>query len=118
MIQQKVWGTTSPLIRRQNFEVHRIVIDSGGYCSKHYHEAKSNAFYVECGELLIHVWNEDSDTQDTTRLRAGDMTTVPPKKLHQFEAVADTVCYEIYWTQISEDIIRKTYGGFNGNNRR
>ena len=44
-------------------------------------------------------------------LRAGDMTTVAPKKLHQFEAVEDTVCYEIYWTEISEDIVRKSFGG-------
>jgi mannose-6-phosphate isomerase-like protein (cupin superfamily) len=114
MTQTKAWGQTTQLIRRECFEVHRIVIEAGGYCSRHHHNAKYNSFYVESGELNIHIFNDDSKLEDVTRLRAGDMTSVPPGKQHMFEATEKTVAYEIYWTEISDDIVRQSYGGIRG----
>ena len=114
MTQSKAWGQTTQLIRRENFEVHRIVIEAGGYCSKHYHNAKYNSFYVESGQLDIHVYNEDSELEDVTRLGPGDMTSVSPGRLHMFEAMEKTIAYEIYWAEISDDIVRQSYGGIRG----
>jgi hypothetical protein len=42
------------------------------------------------------------------------MSVVKPKEYHLFEALEDTIAYEIYWTELSQnDIIRETSGGLN-----
>mgnify|MGYP000713293983 FL=1 len=40
----KVWGKTANIFSNPNFEVHRIEVNKGGYCSKHKHKYKFNAF--------------------------------------------------------------------------
>ncbi len=110
--QGKVWGTTQPLFNKNNVEIHRIETDKGGYCSKHKHQYKYNCFYVEKGKLKITAWKNDYNLVDITILSTGEATTVPPGEYHVFEALEDSVCYEIYWVEISEsDIIREDHGG-------
>jgi dTDP-4-dehydrorhamnose 3,5-epimerase-like enzyme len=42
----------------------------------------------------------------------GDMTIVKPGLFHSFEALEDTVCFEIYWTELDHsDIQRENIGG-------
>ena len=57
----KVWGKTANIFSNPNFEVHRIEVNKGGYCSKHKHKYKFNAFYVESGELDIIIYKNDYD---------------------------------------------------------
>jgi quercetin dioxygenase-like cupin family protein len=110
MLQGKVWGQTAELFNKNNVEIHRISINAGGYCSEHKHEGKFNAFFVESGTVDISVW-ADEDRPDSTRLSAGDYMVVPPGKFHKFEASTYAVVYEIYWVELTEDIVRRTEGG-------
>lgn len=111
-IQGKVWGSTSELFNKNNVEIHRIEANKGGYCSVHKHEHKYNLFFVEKGELLVKVWKNDYNLIDDTFIQTGEMTIVKPGEFHQFEALEDTIAYEIYWTEISsDDIVRKNCGG-------
>ena len=111
--QGKVWGETRPLFNKNNVEIHRIETKKGGYCSKHKHEFKYNSFYVERGKLEITAWKNDYDLVDKTILVDGEATTVPPGEYHTFKALEDSVCYEIYWVEISDkDIVRENSGGF------
>ena len=113
-IQGKVWGHTQPLFLKNNVEIHRIEAKQGGYCSKHKHEHKYNAFFVERGQLKITIWKNDYDLVDETIISDQQMSTVKPCEYHMFEAMEDTVAYEIYWTEISpDDIIRENAGGNN-----
>jgi quercetin dioxygenase-like cupin family protein len=106
----KIWGKTEALFGHNNVEIHRIEIDAGGYCSKHYHKNKWNMFFVESGELEVIVWN--GDVQDSTILNAGESSAVPPGDFHQFRAVTDVIAFEVYWTQLNaNDIVRETVGG-------
>jgi len=110
--QGKVWGQTQPLFNKNNVEIHRIETNKGGYCSKHKHEFKHNCFYVEKGKLKITAWKNDYDLVDVTILTDGEATTVPPREYHTFEALEDSVCYEIYWVELSDkDIVREDCGG-------
>ena len=110
MIEGKVWGTTQCIHKNQLFEIHRIYAKSGGYCSEHYHDIKYNMFYIESGEMKISVFN--GDLVDVTVIKDGMSTIVPPNVWHMFEALKDTVAYEIYWTELpAVDIIRRTIGG-------
>ena len=89
-VQGKVWGETRSLFCKNNVEIHRIEVKAGGFCSKHKHEHKHNAFYVESGCLRITAWKNDYDLVDETTVRAGQLTTCPPKEYHSFHALEDT----------------------------
>ena len=107
----KVWGKTELLLANGVLEFHRIEAKGGGVCSKHAHEFKWNGFFVESGKLLIRIWQKDYDLCDETILEAGDFTTVKPGLYHQFEAMVDTVAFELYWAEFNHsDIIRETVG--------
>jgi len=108
----KVWGQTFEVFCKNNVEIHRIEIKNGGYCSKHKHASKFNAFYVESGSMEIHKYKNEYALVDVTLLGKGDYTVCPPNEYHLFKAVEDTIAFEIYWVEISkEDIVRENHGG-------
>jgi quercetin dioxygenase-like cupin family protein len=112
MMFNKVWGSTKCLFKNENFEVHRIVIKKGGYCSCHKHEYKHNIFYVEYGHLEVEVWKNEYELIDITTLTDGSITDIKPGEFHRFKALQDTLAFEIYYPEpISGDIIRKDHGG-------
>ena len=111
-IQGKVWGKTQPIFFKNNVEIHRIETNKGGFCSKHKHEHKYNAFLVESGKLKITTWKNDYDLIDETIVEAGQITTCKPQEYHMFEALEDSVAFEIYWVELLEkDIVRENHGG-------
>lgn len=109
----KVWGSTKLLMQHPSFEIHRIETKAGGFCSKHLHQHRYNAFFVESGSLLIRVWKNDYDLVDETVVNAGEICTVAPNEYHQFECLEDAVAFEIYYPpEISgADIVRESVGG-------
>lgn len=109
----KVWGQTEAIFVNSALEFHRIEARADAFCSKHQHKHKWNGFYVESGKLLIRVWKNDYDLIDETVLEAGDFTAVAPGEYHQFQALADTVAFELYWAAglNPDDIQRDTVGG-------
>ena len=47
-----------------------------------------------------------------TVISTNQITTCPPQEYHMFEALEDSIVYEIYWVELSEkDIIRENVGG-------
>jgi len=112
MIQGKVWGYTQEIIKGSSFEVHRIEIDKGGFCSMHKHIHKNNMFFVESGFITVEVKKKDYKLTDKTNLEMGEMMTVKAGEFHRFKAAKDSVVYEIYWIDdITDDIVRKKVGG-------
>jgi quercetin dioxygenase-like cupin family protein len=111
VIQGKIWGHTQDIFNKNNVEIHRIEINKGGYCSKHKHMHKYNAFFIEKGSLKINVWKKDYDLCDETIVSNTQMTVVNPSEEHMFEALEDTIAYEIYWVELTNDIIRSNHGG-------
>jgi mannose-6-phosphate isomerase-like protein (cupin superfamily) len=112
MINGKVWGQTELLESNGSLELHRIEIDPGGICSKHRHNHKWNGFFVEKGDLEIRVWKKDYDLVDTTILRSGQYTKVPPGEFHQFEALSRCIVFELYWTEFNPNDIERESVGF------
>lgn len=111
MIEGKVWGKTELIEANSSLEFHRIEIKAGGTCSKHKHKYKWNGFFVESGKLSIRVWKNNYDLVDETIISAGQYTRVSPGEYHQFEALEDTVAFELYWANFDhEDIERETIG--------
>lgn len=114
----KIWGITELIHANHSFEFHRIEAKSGGTCSKHKHKHKWNGFYVETGKLIVRIWKEttsllagDSTHIDETILGPGDFLMVKPTEYHQFEAIEDTIAFELYWAEFNhDDIIREDHG--------
>lgn len=115
MKQGKVWGATTQVINTPLFEAHRLEIEPNSHCSMHVHNKKWNAFLVLSGTLYIDVEKRNYNLTDTTKLKAGEMTTVAPGEYHCFRTGA-TPCeaYEFYYLDpLSADIDRKSIGGRN-----
>ena len=111
-IQGKVWGKTQDIFKNANFELHRIEAKKGGFCSKHQHKHKYNAFYIEQGKLKITVYETDYDLIDETIVSTGGLAIAKPGTYHRFEALEDTICYESYWVESNhDDIEREDVGG-------
>ena len=87
-IQGKVWGKTQDIFKNANFELHRIEVNKGGFCSKHKHIHKINAFYIEKGKLKITIHETDYKLVDETIVATGDLTIVKPGKYCQFVSPA------------------------------
>jgi len=66
--------------------------------------------------LEILVWpNDQASVPDVTVLGEGGSTSLAPGVYHQFRALADTLCIEIYEAaEVEEDIARRTEGGKGG----
>ena len=111
-IAGKIWGQTELVEANDSLEFHRIETVKGGICSKHKHDFKTNGFFLESGKLLIRVWQNDYDLVDETILNTGDYTKVKPGVYHQFEALEDSVAFELYWAPPLQhhDIVRESVG--------
>lgn len=111
MKENKVWGETALLWSGNNVEVHKIVVQDSGYCSKHKHDYKFNMFHVESGCLQIETWRENG-LVDRTIIADGESTTVSPGLFHRFTALEQTTALEVYWVELkSPDIVREDHGG-------
>ena len=57
-------------------------------------------------------FDKEYDLIDETIVTDGDLTIVKPGKYHEFEALEDTIAYEIYWVELNhDDIVRENVGG-------
>jgi quercetin dioxygenase-like cupin family protein len=102
----KDWGFTSEIFTHDNISIHRIEVVRKGTCSKHCHQYKYNKFFVESGNIIVYRWEKEKKIG--TLLQAGNTIDIAPNIYHQFEALEDSVVYEIYYTKINnEDIIRE-----------
>jgi mannose-6-phosphate isomerase-like protein (cupin superfamily) len=107
----KIWGFTSEIFNKNNVEIHRIVINKDTRCSKHKHEHKYNIFFVESGRILIKEWKNEYSLIDETDLSAGEMCSIKPGSYHEFHGLEDSIVYEIYYVELSnEDIVRENTG--------
>ena len=72
----KIWGQTELLEANGALEFHRIEFKKGYECSEHKHEFKWNGFYVEEGQMMVKVWQDEQGLVDETILNPGDYTKV------------------------------------------
>ena len=79
-IQGKVWGKTQEIFANNNFDLHRIEVNKGGFCSKHKHVHKINAFYIEKGKLKIRIQETEYNLIDETIANATDLSSTTNNK--------------------------------------
>ena len=106
----KQWGSVTELFRG-DFGVDRLIIQSGGYSSKHKHVHKNNRFYVLTGCLIVKQWLDG--LMDETVLIADQSITIPAGIYHQFLSPNGCEAIEIMWVDgmRDSDIERMSHGG-------
>ncbi len=112
MRQGKNWGYTTDVFMSQNVEVHVVEIVKGGYCSRHDHK-KVNIFHIISGKLEVKVWM-DKKLIDKTVIKKGETSAVYAGFKHQFEALEDTICLEIYHIFLEPGDINREKGSVGG----
>ena len=136
-VQQKTWGLNQTNLCDGTLQVARCDINAFGYSSVHLHEHKANKFIVHSGVLEVRVWNDPgNETIDSTvnadakhsdyltyTLCDGDTIIVPPGVVHQFYALENTICSEVYWSKNNtkvgwNDIKRFTKNGQDDSDRK
>lgn len=105
--ETKTWGLMQNLFLKNNVEICRAEVKKGKNCSKHRHKFKYNGFFVEKGKLIVRSWKNGPDSSEEAVLNAGNFTVIAPNVLHRFEALEDTVVYEIYWAELEKGDIEK-----------
>lgn len=112
--QGKIWGFTQEIFNKNNVSINRIFIKKNSFCSKHYHEHKTNIFFVESGSILVEEWKQEYNLIDKTILNQNESCIIDPKVFHKFTGLEDSIVYEIYYVELSnKDIIREDTGGLN-----
>jgi mannose-6-phosphate isomerase-like protein (cupin superfamily) len=112
-IEEKAWGTKEILNISDSGQLDFLIIQKGGYCSKHRHFQKYNLFYVITGTLKVTLFLKDGEREyiigdDCPKRKL----IVRPGTYHQFKALDEVECIEQSFVQYSvEDIQRIGEGG-------
>lgn len=112
--ENTLWGIKEIVDKTGVSQLDYLIINKGGFCSKHKHFQKYNLFYVTTGILKISLYLKNGTQVDYV---IGDdcpkrRFIVRPGTYHRFKALEDTECIEYSFVKISdEDILREDIGG-------
>ena len=88
-----------------------LEIKQGKRCSLHYHQVKTETFYLRSGRLKVRVKESaDSDAIEEFVLNPGDCMDIPIGLVHQMEALEDAELYEFSTQHFNSDSHRLVKG--------
>jgi L-fuculose-phosphate aldolase len=86
---------------------------AGWYRGGHYHDYKTEYFYVISGKLRVQLVDMDTREEKVVHLHPGQRVILYPRCAHRFTAEEDAQVIEYYDSEYDrEDDI--PYGGFSG----
>ena len=100
---EKPWGHEIIWAKAERYVGKILHIESGHVLSLQYHNKKDESIYVLSGEIILRV--QQGDTLIERRVRAGEAFHIPPKLIHQFEAVTVTDLLEASTPEL-DDVVR------------
>ena len=88
-----------------------LFLAAGKRCSWHYHELKTETFYLRSGSARV-TYGKEKDRSDAEEvlLVPGDVFHVEPLTMHQITALEDTEIYEFSTQHFDEDSHRVEKG--------
>jgi mannose-6-phosphate isomerase-like protein (cupin superfamily) len=99
----KPWGYEIIWARADKYVGKILHIEPGHVLSLQYHNKKDESIYVLSGEIILRL--QQGETLMERRVRAGEAFHIPPKQIHQFEAVVVTDLLEASTPEL-DDVIR------------
>jgi mannose-6-phosphate isomerase-like protein (cupin superfamily) len=110
-IVPKGWGREIWIANNEKYCGKILEIKKGKRCSLHYHQIKSETFFVRSGRLLVKVKeNADASVVEEFELAAGDCMDVPIGLVHQMLALEDTELFEFSTQHFDSDSHRLVKG--------
>ena len=110
---EKPWGHEIIWAKADRYVGKILHIEPGHVLSLQYHNKKDESIYVLSGEIILRLG--DGTQQAERRVRAGEAFHIPPKQVHQFEAVSVTDLLEASTPEL-DDVVRlqDRYGRVQG----
>jgi len=103
---REVWIANSPLYCGKVLEIKK-----GKRCSLHFHEIKTESFYLRSGRLRLRIKDTpETDVIDEFVLEAGECMDIPIGLVHQMEALEDAELYEFSTQHFDSDSHRLVKG--------
>lgn len=105
---KRIWGEFLEYYQSENVKVKRLIIEPSKSISMQYHEKRSEFWFIEDGEGLVHAFDEHENSK---AVKKHDIVNINPKQWHKLENVGTDNLYviEIQYGEkcIEEDIIRR-----------
>jgi mannose-6-phosphate isomerase len=99
----KPWGYELIWARTDRYVGKILHVKAGHVLSLQYHNFKDETMHVLAGELILRTGS--GDTQTTRSFKAGETVHIPPKLIHQIEAVVDSDVLEASTPEL-DDLVR------------
>ena len=99
----KPWGYEIIWAKADRYVGKILHIEPGHVLSLQYHNKKDESIYVLSGEIILRI--QHGETLIERRARAGEAFHIPPKQIHQFEAVVVTDLLEASTPEL-DDVVR------------
>ena len=100
---EKPWGHELIWAKADRYVGKILHIEPGHVLSLQYHNKKDESIYVLSGEIMLRI--QQGETLIERRVRAGEAFHIPPKQIHQFEAVVVTDLLEASTPEL-DDVVR------------
>jgi len=102
----KPWGYELIWARTDRYVGKILHVNAGHTLSLQYHSLKDETMHVLRGELILRLQHQGGPLQER-RLGAGESVHIPPRLIHQIEAVTDTDVLEASTPEL-DDLVRLT----------
>jgi len=107
----KGWGREVWIANNELYCGKILEIKKGKKCSLHFHELKTESFFLRCGRIRMLIKESaDSALGEQLELKAGDCMDIPPGLVHQMEALEDAELYEFSTQHFDSDSHRLIKG--------
>ena len=100
---EKPWGYELIWAKADRYVGKILHIEPGHVLSLQYHNKKDESIYVLSGEIILRI--QEGEALRERRVRAGEGFHIPPKQIHQFEAVTVTDLLEASTPEL-DDVVR------------
>ena len=105
----KPWGHELIWAKAERYVGKILHIEPGHVLSLQYHNKKDESIYVLSGEIILRI--QRGETLIERRVKAGESFHIPPKQIHQFEAVVVTDLLEASTPELDDVVrLRDRYG--------
>lgn len=102
---EKPWGYELIWARTDRYVGKILHVAAGQVLSRQYHHHKDETMHVLAGELLLRTWEREDGPVTERPFRAGDSVHIPPRLIHQIEAVVDSDVLEASTPEL-DDLVR------------
>jgi len=99
----KPWGHEIIWAKAERYVGKILHIEPGHVLSLQYHNKKDESIYVLRGEIILRL--QHGETLIERRVREGEAFHIPPKLVHQFEAVTVSDLLEASTPEL-DDVVR------------